>query len=259
MIYTKQSTTIAIYRQSERQFYERVHALLGDDLLLYCITGSLARGYITLDWSDIDILLVVKKYRNNALRNIQEAIDSADAHIKIGITSYSRAEFEDLQYIDTKTLLAIQRIKDGTYIPRVIAEGLSMPELSDQQIRMREQARFPELLHKYKRSLQKYSPENERELYKQAIDLLKITIRSESKSNPITYTKVLSDAAKHLPNWSAPLFLPNVIMEDILPPEQRLARYHELLDWFMGVASEKSAHTSRPSQLENPQKEIVWP
>ena len=53
---------IAEYEKIEETFFRNIRDSLGENLALYCVTGSLARKDIIPGWSDIDILVVIKQY-----------------------------------------------------------------------------------------------------------------------------------------------------------------------------------------------------
>lgn len=233
LIFTSQQVTEETYARVESDFFREATRLMGDNLLLYCVTGSLGRNHIVPNWSDIDILLVVERYDSATLAAIQQAIYRTKSPIKVGTTSYSRPEFGNLELLDTKTLLAIRGMRRGVYTPRVRATSLRMPHPTERLIRAREEARFPELLHMYKRCIQEYSPQGERKLYKQMTDLLKIAIRRQAANvDPLSYEEVLVGARTYLEGCSDILFLPRAIMEDEPPAARRLQLYYKILALF---------------------------
>jgi len=46
------------YQKVENDFFNFLDSRLSNELLFYCVTGSLARKNIIANWSDIDILIV---------------------------------------------------------------------------------------------------------------------------------------------------------------------------------------------------------
>ena len=65
------------YYKVEKKFYNMLLSLIGKDIYLYCVTGSLSRDDITPNWSDIDILLSIEKMSFESFA-ISVSLDSID-------------------------------------------------------------------------------------------------------------------------------------------------------------------------------------
>lgn len=119
MIINEYKETIDLYIESVRQ-------CLKENLELIYIIGSSATKDIIVNWSDIDCIIVLNKYKKSDIDIIKKISNSFD--IKIGNTIYSKKEFE-MGLIDPKTYyylllykeknLKIQYRNDNLLIPNV--------------------------------------------------------------------------------------------------------------------------------------------
>ena len=119
MIINKYKETIELYIESIKQH-------LKNNLELIYIIGSSATKDIIVNWSDIDCIIVLKKYNEENIDIIKKISNSFD--IKIGNTIYSKKEFET-GLIDPKTyyylllykekILKIQYKSNDLLIPNV--------------------------------------------------------------------------------------------------------------------------------------------
>ena len=61
------------YFKCEEKFFANLTLVENNNILFYCVTGSLARNDLTLGWSDIDIILVIKKFTPQLFVNLKVA------------------------------------------------------------------------------------------------------------------------------------------------------------------------------------------
>lgn len=173
------------YLNIEKNFFECLKSQLKDNLLFYCVVGSLGRSDVITGWSDIDIVLVVKEYSESILKIINFAVKNNSKIVKIGITLYAAGEFVKKAYQDPKTIHYIGLILNKTYKPRVCAPRIKLKLPSANRIKLFDSVDFTKILHALKRELllgrEQY---DEKKAYKMVIALLKILLRKNKKRSP---------------------------------------------------------------------------
>lgn len=224
-------TTLEQYQEVEYSFYRNLTKRLSNKISLYCVVGSLAFKNIIPNWSDIDLLLVVKDYSKKVFDSLKSTNEQNTSGISIGFTFYSEREFSSPGYKDTKTLIALQQIKLGIYQPRFLDVNLRMPEISDEEIAKQALGSFPRNLHDFKRELVVLEVETEKQAYKRLIILLKIMLLQKGVK-VFGYDLVLKAARKYLPGFIVSLPTPAEIL--LMPNkwQERRSVYCSFLEWL---------------------------
>ena len=88
------------YKETIESYVESIRQQLNENLELIYIIGSSATEDIIINWSDIDCIIVLKRYNEKDMEIIKKISNSFD--VKIGNTIYSKKEFET-GLIDPKT------------------------------------------------------------------------------------------------------------------------------------------------------------
>jgi predicted nucleotidyltransferase len=215
----------------------RLQELLGDNLALLAVTGSVARGDITPGWSDIDILCVVNQLDNQTYDAIRTAISSTD--IAIGVTMYNCAEFQVGTSLDTKTKLSTYYIQEGFIQPVFARPELRLPEQNPREILAAEVENFGKILHSARRQLL-LGPHayNERTLLKLLYVLCKIIVHMRSHSlQPMGYTPS-SELAAYTADITPPH--PREVLKDPAGSVRRYTTYVRLIDTFVQCLNEEA-------------------
>lgn len=220
------------YIKVEERFFSLLSESLSKDLLLYCVTGSLARDEIIPRWSDIDVLLVVKKCDLLTLSKIDVAAREAQNKIKIGITFYSLSEFNNLLFKDSKTYLAVKFINEKHYIPRILSLDIKNDLPSEEILKHNDVFEFTTLFLHLKRELLEKDIRDERKVYKLVITILKIALRYRG-INTHGYEETITRTYKNLPNFNN-IHIPDP-KEILAKPDNILERYKtyvKIVEWI---------------------------
>lgn len=131
-----------------------------DGLELVLIHGSAGRECMHTNWSDLDIIIGLEKYRFSEIDKIASIVEKYKENIKIGTTIYSRLEIESLN-VDAKSLYALYQMQNEEILP-TIYKNVKIPTITKQNLNEKNMAVLPEAIHKLKRLLykkQKYDKE----------------------------------------------------------------------------------------------------
>ena len=143
------------YEKALKQFYDNVRRELQEDIKLFLVTGSCARGCVNAGWSDIDVIMVVDENDCNTRNKISKA--TALSKIKIGTTVYNTSELKQKK-IDLKTAYAIHEMEHERLNPTICDEGLEIPVITDNELKEICNKIIPDSLHKLRRLL--YNADN---------------------------------------------------------------------------------------------------
>lgn len=224
----------ADYISTERRFYENVSTALGEQLLLYCVTGSLARNEIIPGWSDIDILLVVARYDAAILDSIRTAVPSQEERIKIGVSIFSLEEFNNRYFKDSKTYISISLINQNHYKPRIIAPDILLQEPTTELRHYMNVYDFARFGHDLKRELLRGRSEyDEKKTYKTLVLLLKIMLY-ERGSITLGYSDTLRKSRESLGNFLDRFIEPTDILALPGGGTTRYDDYVAALEWIKG-------------------------
>ena len=225
-------SALRAYQRIERRFFESLRKKLSKNLLLYCVTGSLARREVYAGWSDIDILLIIRKYDHSFFRKLNEALSDNDSGIKIGTTIYSAREYARTDiFFDPKSQYSLELIRSGVYKPRHI-NALTVDQLRPHPgvIPWFDAVNLTRLLHELKRNLIGFERTKERAVYKSIITILKI-LALQKGTTSASYDDTITNAREIL-GYSH--YLPTV--EDVAyeksPISQRHMAYIAFISWL---------------------------
>lgn len=220
------------YFAVEKKFFTRIKKAFGSEIVLYCVTGSLGRNDIIPGWSDIDILLVVENYSAALFKSTLNALDTNTSGIKIGLTFYSVAEFNNELFKDPKTYHSLKLINDGIFSPRIFRKDkikLAVPKKST--IKIFDDIDFTKVLQELKKELIKGQRFNEIKVYKNITLLLKILMRRNGVYC-LGYKNVFSEAPHVLKGFLLRFSSPEEILQSPHLKQQRFQIYIDFLNWL---------------------------
>ncbi|OGI95463.1 hypothetical protein A2917_02800 [Candidatus Nomurabacteria bacterium RIFCSPLOWO2_01_FULL_42_17] len=219
------------YTNTENNFFASILKFFGEDLLLYCVTGSLSRNEVIPRWSDIDVLMVMKECNLVTLSKIENTLKQTQTNIKIGVTFYSLSEFNNLFFKDSKTYLSIRYISEKYYIPRILSSEIKIQLLPEEMFRHNDAFEFARFVHDLKRELLIKDIRNERKVYKLSITLLKIALRQRGVV-ALGYKETIEKAEKNLPNFSEiHIMEPEEVMAKPEKIVERYETYGRIIEW----------------------------
>lgn len=220
------------YSSVEKQFYDILLPIMGKDIYLYCVTGSLGREDVIPNWSDIDILLVVKEYSETTLSCINNCLLKMNGGIKIGVTIFSIEEFNHEYFKDAKTYISIELISKGYYKPRIILPEIKFV-LEDKTLKKyMDISNFASFSHDIKRELLRMGDNyDEKKVYKLVIILLKIMLNQRGIVT-LNYRDTLSESMKYLPNFNINIPEPIFMINHLEGKKERFIIYLSFLEWL---------------------------
>ncbi len=121
---------------------------LGVDLSLILVIGSSSSSKVIVNWSDIDVILVVKNYNFDIVNKIRKI--SKGFPVKIGTTIYSEKEFVNKK-IDPKTYYHLYLLKNKKIELQYSKSELLIPDVSFEEIKNTHIPYLNWRMHIYKR------------------------------------------------------------------------------------------------------------
>lgn len=115
------------YQNIIDDFTERLQKILKNQVLLILVIGSSSSPKVIKNWSDIDVIIVLKKYSFSTLEKIKKL--SNFYNVKIGATIYTKEEFLDLN-IDPKTYYHLYLLKNNKIKLQFISKDIYLPSVS---------------------------------------------------------------------------------------------------------------------------------
>lgn len=115
------------YTKTINEYIQNIKFKLKDNLELIYIIGSSATDNVVENWSDIDCIIVLKKYTQDDIEIIKELSNNFD--VKIGNTIYSKEEFES-GLVDPKTYYYLLLQKDNILDFQYKSETLVIPKVN---------------------------------------------------------------------------------------------------------------------------------
>lgn len=220
------------YYNNEKKFYDILLSSIGEDIYLYCVTGSLGREDVIPNWSDIDILLVIKEYNELTLSCINSCLLKISGDIKIGVTIFSLEEFNHEYLKDAKTYISIELILKGYYKPRIMLPEVELI-LEDKTLKKyMDISSFSRFSHDIKRELLRMKDDyDEKKVYKLIIILLKIMLNQKGIV-ALNYQNTLLESIKHLQNFKIDIPEPVFIMDHPEEKSKRFFIYLSFLEWL---------------------------
>ncbi len=138
------------YKNIIKDFYKKTLESLKEKILLFIIGGSCGREAVYRGWSDIDILIVLKEYKYNYVKELQKFILAYP--IKVGTTIYSQKEFEAGR-IDGKTMYSMYLLENNILKANYYNENLKLPIVTIKMLQDNDSRMILEAEHKLKRLL----------------------------------------------------------------------------------------------------------
>lgn len=138
-----------IYKKNIYEFYDEVKTILKRNLMLFMVTGSAGIGKIHKNWSDIDILIVIRYYNISDIKRINEVINRL-SNIKIGTTIYSQKEFSN-GMIDGKTMYSLLNVYAKNLYFNYYNKKLKIPIITLEMMKQKHIMLLPDYIHKLKR------------------------------------------------------------------------------------------------------------
>ena len=223
------------YQKIEENFFEFLNSKLSNELLFYCVTGSLARESIIAEWSDIDILIVFIEYNEKVFETLSAALKNNKSNIKIGTTFYSIDEFIAKNiFKDPKTICSLELINSGIYNPRKCKKHIfnNIKKIVDLNFSSWSSViSFAMILHEYKRALLSYENIDEKKVYKLLNTLLKILLMQKGLK-VLSYEDVLNEAKGSLEGFDFKIELPQKILKNKEDVNMRKKEYIKILNWL---------------------------
>ncbi len=121
---------------------------LREELSLLLVIGSSSSSKVMVNWSDIDVILVVKNYNFDIVDKIKDI--SKCFPVKIGTTIYSEKEFINKK-IDPKTYYHLYLLNNKKIDLQFIKEGFEIPQISFDEIKNTHVPYLNWRMHIYKR------------------------------------------------------------------------------------------------------------
>ncbi|MEK7117633.1 MAG: nucleotidyltransferase domain-containing protein [Patescibacteria group bacterium] len=223
------------YQAVEKSFFEDIKSIVGSNLLLYCVTGSLARNDIIIDWSDIDVLLVFEDYNEKVFSALNYALSRNKTNIKIGTTFFSFIEFISSDfYKDPKTHHTMRLICSDFLKPRIISDRIKLHEPSKHVTEWFSRVSFTEILFDLKRKLIVYDADQEKAVFKDISILIKIILFCQNGDICFGYKETFDKAKKYLSGFVFDLELPSEILNTPHLAGERRHIYINFLNWLAG-------------------------
>ena len=223
------------YRTVEKDFFYFLSENLKDDLLFYAVTGSVARSDIIPGWSDIDVLIIIKKYNKKSISIIEKALTRNFSKIKIGLTFFSYSGFINEELCkDPKTLYSFDLIEQKICKPRVIDQRIKHIILKIRQQKISswyDTASFAVVLHDYKRALLSRGGHDEKTIFKKLTTLLKIILKQKGIVSH-GYDDVFKLSKNKLRGFNIFFEKPTHILQNPDAFHKRDGEYIKFLDWL---------------------------
>jgi hypothetical protein len=148
-----------------------------DELLLFSVVGSCATESSILNWSDIDILIIVKKLTNNILKYLSQI--NLKYPIHIGINCFDSNQVLNMD-LDIKNKWYIYYIQQKYIYPSYLNSEFKSPTISMSQLVTEEAFEINELKFSINRMIHGGNKNNTKSLFKDLITLLKIELRKRN-------------------------------------------------------------------------------
>lgn len=136
------------YSKIINDYVENVKNELKDNLSLLLIIGSSSSDKVICNWSDIDAILVLKKYDFRLIDKIKSI--SNQYSVKVGTTIYTDKEFLTKK-IDPKTYYHLYLLQNNQIKLQFVRDGFSIPNIIFEEIKETHIPYFYWRLHTYKR------------------------------------------------------------------------------------------------------------
>ena len=223
--------TLEKYSEVEEKFYNDLKGFVGEDLLFYCVTGSLGRKDIISDWSDIDIILVFQKLNQFTLDHLSKAIKLNKTDIKIGTTFYSIKEWNVYKFQDPKTFDAMHYVFSGIYKPRMCNAKVLLNQLPIETLNTINRISLSTELCILKRAL--LDKQEEKIIYKRISTMLRIFLLDKGVVAG-GYQDVWDKSKIYFADFPLSQITPKEIMISPEKYTERTKHYFSFLEWLGG-------------------------
>ena len=178
------------YKNILLEIYDNVMKNLKDNILLFLIHGSAGRECMHKDWSDLDLIIVLKEYTFDDIEKIESYINKYD--VKVGTTIYSKYEAESL-LVDAKTLYSLFMLQEGK-LKSTYYNNIKIPIIRYDDLVHKNMEVLPEAIHKLKRLIYK-NDVNDKAIIKTLNLIMKVLLINEGIF-PQTYEDVFKTFAE---------------------------------------------------------------
>lgn len=160
------------YSNVINEYVKKMKEELNENLSMLLIIGSSSSDKVMENWSDIDVILVVKKYNFELIEKIKKIVKVFP--IKIGTTIYTETEFFEKK-IDPKTYYHIFLLQKGEIELQYKRNGFIIPKITFDEIKQTHTPYLYWRLHTYKRMFlyDELSKEQYRVLFKTTYLIMK--------------------------------------------------------------------------------------
>lgn len=137
------------YRDYIEKYVTEMKEILKDELKFLLIIGSSCSSEVIDNWSDIDVIVVLKNYNFRTIELIKKVSNSYP--VKIGTTVYDKREFEQ-KNIDPKTIYHLYLLKNNAISLHYKSDDVKIPNIDFEDVY---NSHIPYLywrLHIYKRN-----------------------------------------------------------------------------------------------------------
>lgn len=138
------------YSHIIESYVKKIKDRLKDNLEMIYIIGSSATKDVVVNWSDIDVIIVLKEYIFEDIEIIKKVSNSYE--IKIGNTLYSKKEFEN-KNIDSKTYYYLYLYNNGVMDITYLDKNLIIPKITFEECLLATRIVLLNDLHNLKRLL----------------------------------------------------------------------------------------------------------
>lgn len=178
-------------RETEQIGYtlDYVKTVFGSDLIALLIGGSISRKQYIENWSDIDLLLLVKRYNFEKCVELDRFLRQLD--IKTGCTIFSEYEVRN-ELIDAKSLYSIYSYSSGQINSLLYGKIPLDFAVSFELIKQKSKMVISESIHKLKRLLYVDTTEkNQKEIFKLTVLIMKVFLMNKFNIIPQSYKNVM--------------------------------------------------------------------
>lgn len=234
------------YKNTLKGVYTEITTTLKSNLLLFLVTGSCYWGNVIDGWSDIDIILVVKK-NDYVVRKILDKI-SSKYDIHIGTTVFS--QFELLSgYLDAKSSYALWCLQKGYLQPVFISDQCKIPSISKEIVNTQLIHKTTELLHSIRRMIYQADFREHKKIYKSLEHIVKhvLVINGIIPRSNTEMFNIFSELLK-VKNFDNLAFIEKYKQNEV---DNHLIKYTSyLLDYLSGI-NWSTVHTPHVRNTEN--------
>ncbi len=160
------------YSKDINKYVEAVKEEFKDDLALVLIIGSSCSSMVMENWSDIDSILVLKKYNFDIINRIKKIINMFS--VKIGTTVFTESEFISKK-IDPKVFYHLYLLENNQIELQYKREDFILPTVSFDEVKENYLMDYYHVKHELKRTFlyDKLEKEKYRAIFKKAYVIMK--------------------------------------------------------------------------------------